>query len=422
VTLRPYQLRAIESLRRAYRDGCRAPLLVLPTGAGKTRTAVEVVRSHLERVTAGHVLWVAHRRELVGQAISALNDAGVHEAGLPAQSVSVRSVQSLLEDDTGLETPTMVVLDECHHYVAAQWRTVATRYPDAIRIGLTATPERGDGTAMGDMFGRLIVGATVAELTELGHLVPCHIVGPRTRQRRAVAGGGPVEAYQRWVPGQRTVVYCATVEHAEQTGAEFAAAGIDVAVIEGGTHERDRDRALARFAAGELRVLINVYVLTEGWDCPATEAIILARGFGHASTYLQAIGRGLRPAPGKTHCTVVDLCGSWLQHGRPEDPREYSLEGRAMRTVKALPPLRQCQQCGAVYRAGPTECVRCGFRLPTFVPQKSTQELQAIAQRETPDQRDSYLARLTAAARARGHRPGWIAHMYHAKYGQWPRR
>lgn len=418
MTLRPHQDRSVTQLRQAYAQGSRAPLLVLPTGGGKTAVASYIVRSHLDKVQDGACLWVAHRRELVDQATRSL--AGV---GAPLHRIEVASVQALLAGERRPDV-SLVVLDEAHHYVAREWRTLAEHYAGAIRLGLTATPERSDGTAMGDIFDSLVVGATVRELTDAGWLVPCDILSPAKKQRKAVACDGPVAAYAKHCAEKRTVVYCSNVEHAEQTDAEFREAGIEAPCIDGSTPPDERATALARFAAGEISVLCNVYVLTEGWDCPSTECVILARGVGHTGMAFQIVGRALRPSPetGKTRATVVDLCGSFLSLPLPTDPVEYSLEGRAIRKVKGLPALKQCRQCGAVYRPGTArECPRCGFVLPAFVPKKTREELQAIARnRDAPDARRMFLKRMQALAAARRFKPGWAYRQYVARYGVRP--
>lgn len=446
--LRPYQLDAIERCRAEYRASKRAICIVAPTGAGKTRVGVELVTQHLARRPGSRVLWLAHRRELVQQAVKRIQAEGAPPPRILTSGrwtdqsdspVMVASVQSLLEQEEWPQDVTMVILDEAHHYVSREWSRVASVYGSGtVRLGLTATPERGDGTGLGEIFDSIVPCSSVAELTEQGWLVPCDIVGPRSR-RKTLAGGGVVEAYHTWCATEcadpfpwrqgrcwrmpRTVVYCANVAHAEEVAREFGEEGIEAAVIEGNTHDRDRDLALERFAAGDLPVLVNVYVLTEGWDCPSTECAIVARGVGHAGTWLQMIGRILRPAPGKERATVVDLCGNWTMHGHPSDVREYSLEGRPIRALKGLPPLRQCQQCGAVYRPGAARpCPRCEFELPVWIPRKSTEELQKIAQRQTVDQKAAYWAKLLAECRAAGHKIGRAYYRYKARYGQEPPR
>src|SRR5690606_12153671 len=155
---------------------------------------------------------------------------------------------------------------------------------------------------------------------------------PRRRLKREIAGD-PVERYLAAARGRRAIFFAVSVEQARELADRLNAADVPAACIHGETPAEDRADALARFVAGELIALTNVYVLTEGADLPAAEVCVLARGFSHASTYLQCIGRVLRPAPGKESALVLDLCGVSRTFGVPADEREYSLEGRAIRLV-----------------------------------------------------------------------------------------
>jgi len=370
--LRPYQLQAIDALRAAYQRGKRAPLLVAPTGSGKTIIASSIIQSAHAR--GNRSLFVAPRRELIGQTVRKLADAGIwdvrviqaaNDTGRPDAPVIVGSIQTLtLPRWLGhLPQADLVIADEAHHMAADQWGQLATAYPTARWLGLTATPERADGRPLGDIFDDLIVAASVAELTALGNLVPSRVYAPPSELKAAQTALDPVDAYQQHGSGQLAVVFCVTVEHAELTVAEFTAAGIPAAVITGKTPPAQREATLAAWAAGDIRVVANCGVLTEGFDLPALSVCILARRFGHAGLFLQCVGRVLRPAEGKTQATVVDLCGSVHKHGPPEMPREYSLDGKAISGVKR-DAIRQCMSCGSVFMAGPAACPQCGAMLP----------------------------------------------------------
>jgi hypothetical protein len=134
-------------------------------------------------------------------------------------------------------------------------------------------------------------------------------------------------------------------------------------VVHGEQPADERADVLRRFRAGELDAVANVFVLSEGFDDPAVSVCILARKPAHAGTFLQMVGRVLRPAPGKTHATLVDLCGSVFGHGPPDLEREYSLDGEAISGV-AREAIRQCPTCGGVFAAGVTACPLCGEALP----------------------------------------------------------
>jgi superfamily II DNA or RNA helicase len=156
---------------------------------------------------------------------------------------------------------------------------------------------------------------------------------------------------------RQTVVFCSTVEHASEVAERFRTDGVPAGTVTGSTPDDVRARTLAEFRAGELRVLTNVHVLTEGWDDPGCAVAILARSCDAASTYLQAVGRVLRPAPGKDHAVLVDLAGVVEKHGLPDADRIYALTGRAISSTGQS--LRQCAVCGAVFTSAtcPEGCV-----------------------------------------------------------------
>lgn len=372
MNLRPYQERAISDLRASYAAGRRAPCLVLPTGAGKTVVAAEIIRS---AVTKGRkVLFLAHRVELLDQTLDKLARAGVtacrvvdgtRNLGDPLAPVTVASVQTLTTARwmSRLPPADLVVQDEAHHANAATFKRLLVAYPQAKLLGLTATPERADGKPLGDLFDALVVGATVRELTELGHLVPCRVWAPRARHDGGEIAMTPVQAYQQYAAGARAVVFCSTLEHAHAVSMDMVVAGIASEVVDGSMSSVARGQALTSFRDGSTRVLCNVHVLTEGWDCPAASVCILLRKPEHVGTYLQMVGRILRPAPGKTHATVVDLCGSAMEHGPPDIEREYSLEGKAISSATERDAIRQCQYCGGVFRAT-RMCPQCGTEQP----------------------------------------------------------
>jgi DNA repair protein RadD len=390
--LRDYQQRAICDLRATYATGKRAPCLVLPTGGGKTLIASEIIRAALTR--SKRVLFLAHRTELLEQTVGKLERFGVtdvrliqaaRDTGSPIAPVTVASVQTLTRWQDRMPRADLVVFDECHHVVAKTWASIATHYAGAHLLGMTATPARSDGRPLGDIFDALVVGATVRELTDLGHLVPCRVFAPVAVLDTEQLALSPVEAYAQHGAGERAVIFCVTVDHARAVADEMTAAGVHTEIVHG--NGRGRAEVLRRFAAGEIRAIANVHVLTEGWDDPGVAVCILARKPEHAGTMLQMVGRVLRPASGKTHATLIDLCGSVLEHGTPEQDRTYALDGKAI-TASDRQPIRQCPSCGAVFLStGQAGCPQCGATLPVrpiALPQSTGQgvvEVGAVAPR-----------------------------------------
>lgn len=367
--LRTYQTRAIEEVRAQYQAGRRAPVLILPTGAGKTVVASEVIRLSISR--GNRVLFLVHRAELLSQSVAKLERAGVtnlqiiqagHTLGSPSAPVTVASIPTLVRRASP-PSAQLVVIDEAHHTPAKTWAALAAAYADSLILGLTATPERADGKALGDIFDSIVVGATVRELTDLGHLVPCRVFAPpQTLEAKHVAQS-PIDAYRRHADGERAVIFCVTVEHAQRVAEEMNAAGVRTAVVHGAMAKAERARTLANLDAGRIQAVSSIGVLTEGWDSPSVSTCILARKPQHAGLYLQMAGRVLRPSPGKTHATLIDLCGSVHDHGPPDMERSYSLDGRGISKVDR-DAIRQCLSCGAVFRVGPQVCPVCGVEMP----------------------------------------------------------
>jgi len=346
-------------------------VLVLPTGAGKTVIASSVIRSATERKR--RTLFLVHRQELLSQSVSKLEHAGVtdlriiragQDLGSSNAPVTVASIPTLTRWGDRMPGADLVVFDECHHVVAKTWQRIADTYKSSHLLGMTATPERSDGQPLGDVFDSIVVGATVRELTELGHLVPCRVWAPATLPENGEIAADPAEAYKQHGGGQRAVIFCVTVEHAETVAASMP---VPTRVVHGEMPARERAQALADFAAGTVRALCNVHVLTEGFDCPTAAVCILTRKPEHTGTFLQMVGRVLRPAPGKSEALLLDLGGSVWEHGTPDADRIYSLDGDGISKDTDRDAIRQCPTCGSVFLAARVIegcCPTCGVALP----------------------------------------------------------
>lgn len=359
MTLRPYQVRAVRDVDAAWLTS-RSVLLVLPTGAGKGTIAAHVLHEETER--GGRPLLLVHREEIVRDVARRIggDDVATLIAGKLEGPESARilcaSVQSLTS--SGLDwRPTLLLTDEAHHAVAATYRSLYARHPDARHLGLTATPMRRDKTALGDVYDELVVGPSPAELRDAGWLVPCDVVCPESYG--STLADDPVRAWKKWGADRQTIVFASTVDEAKRLASEWPA---PAAVIDGTT--RRRAEILSRFRSGELRCLVNVFVLTEGTDLPEASCCVIARGCDSPATYLQMVGRVLRPAPGKRSALVIDLRGVVHSHGLPYDAREYALTGKAISRPKDVLPITTCKSCFTVFRSGPLTCPMCGVNQP----------------------------------------------------------
>jgi len=327
--LRNYQRDAVAAVRAEWNTGTRAVLLVAPTGAGKTVLGEELSSD------CGPVLWVAHRRELVTQTVRRLaqrfgsRNVGAIMTGEPLAQrarMQVGTVQTLLARGSFPEAERLV-LDEAHHYPATEWSAVAERYKKAQILGLTATPQRDDGTPLGDVFDGMVVAANYSELVRDGHLVPARVLQPARHLGNDIAQD-PLTAWAEHSEGAQTFVFCARVAIAHELAQRFRDAGVIAETVEADTPKRERDRIIERFRAGRVKVLTNVFALTEGIDIPEARCVMLMRSFAFVGAYLQAVGRVLRPAKGKPDAIVIDLVGGTLKHGLPTRDRAYSLDGR----------------------------------------------------------------------------------------------
>jgi len=421
-TPRPYQDRAHDELRRHVAAGKRRILLVSPTGSGKTFM--------LSRVCAGavakgkRVAWFAHRRELVRQAAESLTDFGIdvgHSGKGLAAPVQVVGVQAALS--RGEAPPAdIVVLDEAHHFAADEWGQLPKAYPDALIIGASATPERADGRGLDCLFEDLIVVAQPEELAREGHLVPCETIRPPRPQPAGKIAWPPVEAYLEHTSGRLAVVFAPHVKAAHEFADGFRKHHVPVGVVDGEMPTEERDRVLAEFAARRLLVLVNVYVLTEGWDCPEVDVVILARKFGSRGAFMQAAGRGLRTAKGKSVCTILDLAGVTHIHGDPLEECEFSLDGEPIRR-KGTVSLRLCRVCGEPLDDFGSPCARCGIAQRVLeVPGITRDPMAKFAriQRDPDDARAARLARWINEAKGKGWRWQSACHRYRGTYGSPP--
>ena len=452
--LRPYQQQAITNLRLAYRGGTKAPLLVAATGAGKTIILAAITQAVAAR--GRRVLILVHRRELIRQASAKLTQAGVSHGIIAAgfepsvHPVQVASVQTLARRLKRQNCqPDLIVIDEAHHAIAGTWANVISHWPDSLLLGVTATPVRQDGRGLGAMFDRLVLGPSTAELVAARYLTPVKIYAPpqvadltgiRTRagdyandqaaaaMTRPTVTGDAITHYQRIAAARPAIAFCCNVNHATTVSDAFNAAGISAATLLGNT--TDRDALVARFAAGELQVLVTVDVVSEGFDCPGAAVAILLRPTQSEGLYLQQVGRVLRPAPGKAAAIILDHVGNVHRHGFPDDVRPWTLDDARQRTGKggpSAPCIRTCEACFAAFAPQPI-CPVCGTpsKLSTRELKQKEGELQelareAVARSRRRDQGQARtLQELIHLGQARGMKNpvAWAKHVHFARQGK----
>lgn len=465
--LRPYQDEVVGQFWRTVARGTRRIMLVAPTGAGKTIIAGNIIDNRMWASGFPRVLFIAHRREILTQTSGKLHDLGVAHGVILAgvrpddeQLVQIASVQTL---STRLrlgkiEPPPaqLVIVDEAHRALGETYREIIARYPDAVLLGLTATPCRGDGRGLGDVFQTLIECPQVAKLIEQGFLVGTRVyapVVPDLKGVKTVAGdyvegqlaermdnaklvGDLVEHWLKFGEGRQTVCFATGVEHSLHIRDEFIRAGVSCEHIDGATPKAERDATLARLASGEIAIVTNCMVLTEGWDLPPASCCILARPTKKLGLYRQMAGRVLRPAVGKTDAVILDHSGAVFRHGFVEDEVTWTLgpDRRARnkkqdaRAANPASRLVECPSCKAVRSAG-TACSYCGY-LPQRPPRAAAvidgdlalvdrnRKVKAVTYDDK--ERRRWHAMLIYLAAERDYKSGWAAHKFKEKFGAWP--
>ncbi len=231
-----------------------------------------------------------------------------------------------------------------------------------------------------------------------------------------------MDAYVEHGLGRRNVVFAPHVKAAEDFALQFQKRGIRAEVVTGKTPAEVRDRTLAAIGTGALKVVINVMVLTEGWDCPEVAVVTLARDMGSAGMLMQTCGRGMRTAPGKRICTVLDLRGvTWDPDlGSPDDDRIFSLDGVGIQRAGVI-GLRRCATCGDPLEEGSSVCARCGREAPEQVtPEATGEKLDRFAFKKAEDGAARVDQLVRWMRKFPGKRDGFYAHRFRAVYGSVP--
>jgi DNA repair protein RadD len=468
VDLRLYQALIVAEFGRHVERGERSILLVAPTGSGKTVIGAAIINCAIAR---GHrALVIAHRREIITQTRDKLVANGVNPgivlAGFedelrPYANVQVAGIQTLharaiRSNRMPMPAATYLVIDEAHHARASTYQKVLEAYPDAVVLGLTATPVRGDGRGLGNIFKTMIEAPQAAELIKLGHLVPTKVYAPvdrdvakgvRTQTGDYVVSalsarmntdqlvGDVVTDWLKHGDRRRTVAFAVDVSHSVHIRDAFLDFDVRAEHLDGSTPKTERDAILARLKSGETEVVSNCMVLTEGWDMPEVGCLILARPTRQLGLYRQMIGRVLRPAEGKANAIILDHSGTVYRHGLPEDHIEWALDvdqraenpTQARRDRGEEPKLRECPSCKAIMAAPP--CGSCGW-MPAprrgqdrdFIEGELGLVIGGKAQPPVHDenQRADFFQQLRAVQQMRGYKKGWAAHKFKEKFGTFP--
>lgn len=340
--LRPYQKEAKESIFTEWEKGIQKTLLVLPTGCGKTIVFAKVAEECVKQ--GDRVLILAHRGELLQQASDKIAKAtglgcSVEKADETCLGswfrITVGSVQSLMRETRLKRFPAdyfnMIVIDEAHHCISDSYQRVLNHFPDAKVLGVTATPDRGDMKNLGSVFESLAYEYTLPRAVKEGYLSPIKAitiplkvdltgVGMQSGDFKAGDLGTALDPYlydiaeemKKYCQGRKTVVFLPLVKTSQKFRDILNQNGFHAAEVNGDS--QDRAEILKDFEQGKYNVLCNSMLLTEGWDCPSVDCIVVLRPTKVRGLYCQMVGRGTRLAPGKEHLLLLDFLWHTERH------------------------------------------------------------------------------------------------------------
>ena len=363
-SLRSYQQKAKEEIFSAW-DDSDSVMFQMPTGTGKTRLFTSIISDirtwGIRNDIEAKILIVAHRIELIEQISDSLSKYkvghGIIAGGVPRNldyTVQVASIQTITHhgniDLANALSVNFIIIDEAHHSVANSYKKLWKMYPDSKKLGVTATPWRMNHLGFHEMFDRLILSKPIKEFIKEGWLAPYDyysikesstlnaeiknidqfdIEGDyKTTALETVVDTSRIRAqlldsYMKYAKGKKGIIYSISRKHSDHICNEFKQAGVNIVRIDSLTPRDERRLYVKRFRAGQVDIIVNVDIFSEGFDCPDIEFIQLARPTKSLVKYIQQVGRGLRPTANKTRCLILDNVGLHLAFGLPDSDQDW---------------------------------------------------------------------------------------------------
>jgi DNA repair protein RadD len=453
IELWPFQEQLIQDLRRSLLTAHRSPLLVSPTGSGKT-----VMFAYLTGRLAANgfrTVILAHRKELLDQISGTLQNFRVqHNIIAPGTTYNslplthVASVFSVVRKLNYVKCPDYVIIDEAHHAIpGSTWNKTLDCWREAnpkLRIiGVTATPERLSGEGLSDTFDTMVMGPSVAELIRDKFLSPYKMFAPSRQidmsslhrrmgdyakgeaadlMDKPKITGDAIAHYRKHLNGAPTVSFCVSVAHAAHVAEQYRAQGWKAVSIDGKLSDKERKERTDDFAAGKLNVLTSCDLISEGYDVPGMMGCQNLRPTESLAMALQQWGRVLRYVPGKT-AIILDHVGNSARHGLPDQDREWSLSGSGRARNKRDSDeiaIRQCRMCGAINPTSNSHCSECNSEF--IIQARKIEEVEGDLEEILEHEKNAYMASseglkrlkyLAGVGKLRGYNnpEGWAAHV-----------
>lgn len=414
--LRDYQKKAIDEVSARIKEGHRRIVVNIAMGGGKTIICNEILKRTTEK--GNHALFISHSAEINAGTSRKLDEMGIehgfiqsgHKRVNPDALLQVCMVQTLARRATPLAK--VIFIDECHLSHAAQYLKIINAYPDAIIIGLTATTFRLSGEPLSDIYSAIVKVITIKELIAQGSLTKPRTFIANTPDLSGVkmnkegdydeeesadllnqssVVSNIVENWQTHAAGRITIAFAINVQHSMAIAERFNDAGIKARHVDGSFSQKQRDETMKAWRDGEFTVLCNCMLYIAGMDFPEISCVLLCRPTASEVIFLQSAGRGLRIAPNKADCLIMDCCSATKIHGFVQDERNFTLAGKPPRDKSKeseVISVHTCEECFMSYsrREFPDACPSCGNETPP--------ELMPAVEVELIEVTDDYIANL----------------------------
>lgn len=433
--LHNYQKDLVNQARKELANGNHSVLLISPAGSGKSVIIAEIARLATEK--GGHVMFMVHRQELINQITHSFKENTVN-----LDQCTIMTVGKIANRLGKLCQPTLIITDETHHSLAATYQKIYEYYADVPRLGFTASPWRMNGKGFTEVYQSMIEGPTVEWLIENGFLAPysyfsVNLINESLLQKSSTGDytkdsmdkavtrtifGDVVKTYKEKVNGKQAIIYCHSVDFSKQVAESFSNQGIMAEHADAKTPKKRRDQIMTDFKNGKIKILCNVDLISEGFNVPDCEVVIMLRPTESLVLHIQQSMRSMRFKPNKK-ATIIDHVANYVKHGLPDTPREWTLEDRQKKskgTKSDAIPLKQCPECFSIVPSQMQYCYECDYE---FRPEENVMEIDETAEiveikQEfhlttnyivTKDVSElNSMAELKAYQKAKNYKPGWV--------------
>lgn len=469
-----YQQKLVNGTRQALAEGNKGVLIVSPPGSGKSVVIAEIARLTTEK--GGEVLFFVHRKELVNQ----IKDSFIKQ-GVNLNNCTIMTVGKVANRLETIPKPNLIIIDEAHHTRAKSYMKIVNYFKDVPRLGFTATPWRMSGKGFNDLYSSIVQGPQVEWLIEHNHLddytYVSRILGKKDLLKvsstsdytnnsmnqyvKSMNFGNMIKTYKEFAKDRKTIVYVPSIESARLIVSKFKENGFDAVKVDSKTNKADRERIMNDFKIGKIKILVNVDLISEGFDVPDCSCVIMLRPTKSLVLYLQQAMRCMRYQPHKK-AIIIDHVGNFKSEekvkvkyfginneiktkikkfpfGFPRDKRNWTINGRSKPTLSGDkgPPIKTCIFCFAIIPANSRVCPICGKKVPIKVKEKERSAISVLNLEDetkmkvldSPDKhsdlfRTTYIVTQDPStfntykqfldyAKAKHYKPGWA--YYHAK-------